>query len=63
MSKSKKEEKMIMLKASATQKLMTTCVWCMMSSDVLNFFLLRINDHNWNKEHADVVDGMDGPMV
>jgi hypothetical protein len=38
----KKEENMVMLKASAPQKLMIACVWCMMSSDVLIMFLLPI---------------------
>jgi len=34
------EEKMVMLKALAPQKLMTTCVQCMTLSDMLNLFLL-----------------------
>ncbi len=42
MSKSEEEEKIVMLKALAPRKLMTTCVWCMMFGDVLNLFLLRI---------------------
>jgi len=63
MSKLKKEEKMIMLKASTPRKLMTTCVQCMMLSDVLNLLLLHINDHNQNKEHMDATYGMDRPLV
>ncbi len=63
MSKSKKEKKMVMPKASAPQKLMTAYVRCMMFRDVLNLFLLCINDHNWNKEHMDVAYGMDGPLM
>lgn len=63
MSKLKKEKKTIMLKALAPRKLMIACVWCMMSSDVLNMFLLHISDHNEYKEHTDVADGMDGPLV
>jgi hypothetical protein len=63
MSKPKKD-KIIMSKASAPRKLMIACVRCMMSSgDMLNLFLLRINDHNWNKEHTDAANGMDGPLV
>jgi hypothetical protein len=54
---------MIMLKTLISQKLMTTCVQCMMSNDVLNMFLLHINDHNQNKEHVDVVYGMDMPLM
>jgi hypothetical protein len=42
MSKSKEEEKIIVAKALAPQKLMTTCVWCMMFGDVPNLLLLRI---------------------
>jgi len=34
-----------------------------MSSDVLNLLLLCINDHNHNKKHTDIIDGMDGPLV
>jgi hypothetical protein len=60
MSKSKKEEKMVMLKALAPRKLMIACVRCMMFGDVLNLFLLHISDHNQNKEHMDVVSRMDG---
>lgn len=63
MSKLKKEEKMIMLKASTPQKLITTYVQCMMLSDVLNLLLLHINDHNQNKEHMDATYGMDKPLV
>ncbi len=63
MSNFKKEENMIMLKTLISQKLMTTCVQCMMSNDVLNMFLLHINDHNQNKEHVDVVYGMDMPLM
>jgi hypothetical protein len=59
----KKEEKMVMLKASTPWKLMTTYVWCMMFGDVLNLHLPHIRDHNWNKEHVDIADGMDGPLV
>jgi hypothetical protein len=59
-----KEEKMVMSKALTPQKLIILCVRCMMFGDVLKlFFLLRIKDHNWDKEHADVVDGIDGPLV
>jgi hypothetical protein len=54
---------MVMPKASAPQKLMTAYVRCMMFRDVLNLFLLCINDHNWNKEHMDVAYGMDGPLM
>jgi hypothetical protein len=46
MSKHKEEEKMEMLKTSTFQKLMIACVWCMMFSDMLNLFMLRISDHN-----------------
>ncbi len=53
MSKLKKEEKMVMPKASASQKLMITCVWCLMSSDMLNLLLLHVSDHNQDKEHVD----------
>jgi hypothetical protein len=42
MSKSKEKEKIIMRKALAPRKLMTTFVGCMMFSDVPNLFLLRI---------------------
>jgi len=34
-----------------------------MFSDVLNLLLLCINDHNQDKEHMDVIDGMDGPLM
>jgi hypothetical protein len=47
-----------MSKASAPQKLMTIYVSCMMSSDMLNLVLLHINDHNQDKEHADITYGM-----
>ncbi len=63
MSKSKKEEKTIMLKASILQKIMITCVWCMMSNDVLNMFLLCINNHNQEKEHVDAANGMGRPLM
>ncbi len=63
MSKLKKEEKTVMPKALAPRKLMITCVRCMMFGDMLNLLLLRISDHNQDKEHVDVVDGMDGPLV
>ncbi len=60
MSKSKKEEKTIMSKAWTTRKLMTTCVQCMVIGNMLNLLLLCIINHNWDKEHVDVVDGIDG---
>jgi hypothetical protein len=63
MSKLKKEEMMVMLKASTPWKLMIVCVWCMMFGDMLNMFPLRINEHNQDKEHVDVAYGMDRPMV
>jgi hypothetical protein len=63
MSKSKKDKKTIMLKTLAPQKLMIACVWCMMFNDMLNLLLLRINDHNQDKEHTDVAFGMDGHLV
>jgi len=63
MSKSNKEEKMVMSKALTLWKLMIAYVWCMMFSDVLNLLLLRISDHNRDKEHADVADRMDGPLM
>jgi hypothetical protein len=63
MSKLKKEEKMIMLKALIAQKLMTTCVQCMMPIDVLNLLLLCINDHNQNKEHTNVAYEMDRSLL
>jgi hypothetical protein len=46
-------------KGIALQKLMTTYVLCMMSSDMLNLVLLHINNHNQDKEHANVTYGMD----
>ncbi len=39
MSKPKKEEKIVMPKALAPQKLMIACVRCMMSNDMLNLLL------------------------
>ncbi len=42
---------------------MIAYVRCMMFGDVLNMFLLHINDHNQNKEHVDAFDGMDKPLV
>jgi len=42
MSKSKEENKIIMWKASRPQRLMTTCVGCMMFGDVPNLPLLCI---------------------
>jgi len=63
MSKQKKEEKMVMLKASTPWKLMIAYVQCMMSNDMLNLLLLRISDHNRDKEHVNIIDGMDGPLV
>jgi len=62
MSKPKKEET-VMSKALSPQKLMTACVQCMMSGDMFNMLLLHISDHKWDKEHMDIVDGMDGPLV
>jgi hypothetical protein len=58
-----KEEKMVMLKALALRKLMIACVGCMMSSDVLNLFLLRISGHKRDKKHMNTTNGMDGPLV
>jgi hypothetical protein len=63
MSKSKKEEKMVMQNALAPQKLMIAYVRCKMSGDVLHLLLLCINDHNWNKENMDVVNGINGPLM
>jgi hypothetical protein len=63
MSKSKKDDKMIMPKASTPWKLMIAYVWCMMFSNVLNLFLVHLNDHNQNKERANTFDGMDRPLV
>lgn len=63
MSKSNKEEKMVMLKPLTLRKLMIAYVRCMMFSDVINLLLLRISDHIQDKEHADAVDGMDGPLM
>jgi hypothetical protein len=40
------EEKMVMPKIVAPQKLMTSCVQCMMLGDILNLLLLCISDHN-----------------
>jgi hypothetical protein len=63
MSKPNKEEKMVMSKASAPQKLMTAYVRCMMSNDMLNLLFDRINDHNQDKEHSNVTYGMDKHLV
>ncbi len=63
MSNLKKEEKMIMPKALTPQKLMTTCVQCMMFGDMLNLLLLHVSDHNQDKEHVDVTYGMDRRIV
>jgi hypothetical protein len=52
---------MIMPKASAPRKLMITCVQCMMLGDVLNLLLVRVSDHNQDKEHVDATCGMDSP--
>jgi hypothetical protein len=52
-----------MLKASTPWKLMIAYVWCIMFGDVLNLFLLRISNHNWDKEHAYAIDRMDGHLV
>jgi hypothetical protein len=62
MSKQKKDEKTIMPKASKPRKLIAY-LWCMMFGDVLNLFMLHINDHNQDKEHADTFDGMDRALV
>lgn len=59
----KKKEKTIMLKASTPRKLMNAYAQCMMSSDVLNLLLLCINNHNQNRKHTNIIDGMDGPLV
>jgi hypothetical protein len=53
---------MILLRTLIPQTLMITCVQCVMSNDVLNMFLLHINDHNQNKKHVDVVYRMDMPL-
>jgi len=50
MSKSKEEKKIMMQKASAPQKLMTTCVGCMMFGDVANYSYYVYNQ-NHDKEH------------
>jgi len=42
---------------------MITYVWCMMSSDVLNLFLLHISNDTQDKEHVDTTNGMDGPLL
>ncbi len=42
---------------------MTTYVWCMMCGDMLNVLLLRINNHNQDKEDVDIIDAMDGHLV
>jgi hypothetical protein len=52
-----------MQKALTPWKLMITYVWCMMFGDVLNLLLLRISNHNRDKEHVDVIDAMDGHLV
>jgi hypothetical protein len=54
---------MIMPKALTPQKLMTTCVQCMMFGDMLNLLLLHVSDHNQDKEHVDVTYGMDRRIV
>jgi hypothetical protein len=58
-----KEKKTIMLKALAPKKLMTAYVQCMMFGDVLNLLLLRINDHNQDKEHANATYAMDKHLM
>ncbi len=52
-----------MSKALTPQKLMITYMRCMMFGDMLNLLLLHVNDHNWDKEHVNNTDGMDGPLV
>jgi hypothetical protein len=42
---------------------MTTSVQRMMFSDMLNLLLLRRSNRNYDKEHVDTIDGMDGPLV
>jgi len=42
---------------------MIAYVQCMMPSDVLMLLLLHISDRNKNKEHADVVYGMDRFLI
>jgi len=34
-----------------------------MHGDMLNIPLLHINDHNQEKEHADITYGMDMPLM
>ncbi len=63
MSKLKKEKNTIMPKALTPQKLMIAYVRCMMSNDVLNLFLLCINNHNQDKEHVNVANEMGRPLV
>ncbi len=63
MSKPKKEENMVMLKALAPQKLIIACMRCMKLGDMLNLLLLCISDYKHDKEHADVAYGMDGHLV
>jgi hypothetical protein len=46
LTKLKKEDKIVTPKASTPRKLMIAYLWCMMSGDVLNLFLLCINNHN-----------------
>ncbi len=62
-SKPKKEEKMVISKALTFRKLMITYVWCMMSGDVLNLLLLCISNHTQDKEHTNITNGMDGPLL
>jgi hypothetical protein len=57
-----KDEKTIMLKALAPWKLITVYVWCMMHGD-MSLLLLHINNHNQEKEHADITYGMDMPLM
>jgi hypothetical protein len=52
-----------MPKALTPQKLMIAYVRCMMSNDVLNLFLLCINNHNQDKEHVNVANEMGRPLV
>jgi hypothetical protein len=52
-----------MPKALTPRKLMIVYVQCMMSNDVLNLFLLCINNHNQDKEHVNVANEMGRPLV
>ncbi len=52
-----------MSKTLAPQKLMIVFVQCTMFGDVLNLVLLCISNHNQDKEHANVIDGMIKPLV